>query len=334
VVGIFATKEGSIVADVNSGIKRSDVVVGKISQLTNRPGQTQPIGPRPGAISTGVAKAIAPTLAWPKNVVLGNTNDLGTRWFRTMIYSETDARKSVTAARFGSPEEVRIVLTRRKEQLTPLEDLEQKGYQFAEVTDEAGLVACITHPEAGWTDPTWVKNPNRTLVIDDLTEGVYILLDSKEVIDGKQVKNRMRSYDAAGKVLRKLIQSSFRAPQHIIMTATEKIKENPRTGNDRVIPELPPSMMSMVTTELEYVFYIRKGVWKFFTTTKYETYKDRNELTGLEEEFTREVFAKNKLPLKYKDAKILNPEEAMDLRAIWLKILGAKTTAAAQGAKK
>jgi hypothetical protein len=308
------------------------------SQVAARPGQrpgvllTKPLGPRPGSISTGVQRAVSAAVTVPKSVVLGDTNDLGARWFRVMIYGETDSRKSVTAATtFAKPEDVRIILTRRKEQLTPLEGM---GYKFAEVTDEAGLVACITHPEAVWSDPTWVNNPNRTLILDDLTEAVGILLDSKDIINGHVVKNRMRSYDAAGKVLRSSVHTAFRAPQNIILTATEKIKENPRTGNDRVGPELPPSMMSMVTTELEYVFYIRKGVWKLFTTTKYEIYKDRNELTGVEEEFTREVFAKNKLPLRYKDAKILAPEEPMDLGAIWQKILGAKEKYAAIGGGK
>lgn len=288
-----------------------------------------PVAARPTSVAAGVSKAVGVNIRVPKSVVLGNTNDLGEKWFRACLYSETDGRKTTTAAQFATPEETRIVLTRRKEQLSPLEDLTKAGYQFAEVTDEEGLVVCLTHPEAVWTDPTWVNNPNRTLIFDDATEGVNILLAGNEVIDGKAVRNRMRTYDAAGKTLRDIVRVGFRAPQNIIMTALANVKENPITNVERVAPALPPSMQALLLTELEYVFYIKKGLWRLFTSSKYETVSKM--IDGREEEFKREIFAKSKMPFIYKDAGIFGIDEPLDLRVLWEKVKNAKAIAAKKG---
>lgn len=280
-------------------------------------------GPQRSTISTGVAKVQSTKSNREKHpkIKFGNTRDLGQQFFRFMLYGPTNARKTFTAARFGTEEEVRIILTRAKEQLRPLEA--NFSYEYAEVDNSGDLEALILHPESFWTDPTWTTNPNRTLIIDDITEGVNMLVDDNSIIDDREVKDARRSYREAGKSVRTWIQLAFRARQHIGVVALERMKEIP--GGERITPDLPPSMQGMITTDLDYVFYIKTGLWKLIVDRKSETFEKL--VDGKKDTLTRYIFAKNKQ--RYNPVKpmvgngIFGPDEPMDLRKIWGKIVSA-----------
>src|SRR5271157_5153856 len=104
-------------------------------------------------LALGVNKAIAAVTKPPKTLRLGNTAELKDQAFmHALIYSETSARKTTTAAEFAGPQKTRIISTRRKEQLIPLQN---QGYQYAEVQDDAALLYALQFPERLW--PDWAE---------------------------------------------------------------------------------------------------------------------------------------------------------------------------------
>jgi hypothetical protein len=288
---------------------------------TQTPTKPNVPGPAKLSVSAGVSQANSKAIAAKRHsVILGDTNDLGDEWFHAMLYGPTSCRKTTTAALFGSPEDVRIILTRRKEQMRPLR---RKGYKYALIDNATDLGSVITHPESFWPDPTWTQNPNRTLIVDDLTEGVALLVDSSTVIDGKEVKDPRRSYNVAGQDLRQWLRTAMKAPQHLILVALEKTILTP--AGESIFPDLPPSMKGMVTTELEYVFYIKTGLWRLLVERKKEQFEKIIE--GRNETLVREIFAKNKQEFDPKKPftgnGIFGMDEPMGLRDIWRKITAA-----------
>jgi hypothetical protein len=280
-----------------------------------------PQPPRPAAIvpslSAAVNKAVAKTMPVPKGLKLMNTRDLSNGWFHACVYSETAARKTSTAAQFDTPENTRIILTRSEEQLLPLRDL---GYQAAAVSDAQALTFALSYPEQLW--PDWAARPNRTLILDDATEAVAMLLEDASEIDGKEVKDKRRSYGEAGDNLREIIKTIRRKPMNFIMVALAKVKENPLTNEESIRPDLPPSMLSMVLTELEYVFYIKTSNYKMLTERDFITVKEIDPNTNKERIFRREIFAKNKITLGNVGKQLVLKEEELDLRKFWNKVQG------------
>lgn len=273
------------------------------------------ITPPVTGLSAAVNKASGRTLPIPKGLLLGNTNDDIPDYMHACVYAETSARKTSTAARFGDAADVRIVLTRRKEQLIPLKGM---GYQYAEVSDAASLTFALMYPEQLW--PDWALRPNRTLVLDDGTQAVDILLEDASEIDGKEVKDRRRSYTEAGKNLREILASVLRKPMHFILVALAKVRENALTNEERIAPDLPPSMQGMLMTELEFVFYIDTKSWTMFTDRDRISVKDTDPNTGKEKTFIREIFAKNKLSLMDVGKNVLLQREKLDLAEVWKKV--------------
>lgn len=269
----------------------------------------------PTSIAAGVNAAVGRTLAVPKGLVQGNTKNLGSGYFHAVLYSETSARKTSTAAQFDSPENTRIIVTRRPEQLLPLRDL---GYEYALCPDAASLRFALQRPEQLW--PDWAARSTKTLVLDDGTEAVNMLLDEAGTIDGKEVKDRRRSYMEAGAELRDLLKLTLAKPMNFIMVALAKVKENNITNADTVGPDLPPSMLNMVTTEFEYVLYIKKANYKLLTEDDRFVFTDIDPQTQKEKTYTRSVFAKTKYPLSFVGKGVVAREEALDLRAFWAKV--------------
>lgn len=274
---------------------------------------------RPPLISAGVNAATGKAMTIPKGITKYNTNSLDEGYFHAVVYSETSARKTTTAAMFGSRDDVRIILTRSKEQLIPLKDLD---YEFVTVEDHASLMFALQFPEQLW--PDWAGRPNRTLVLDDATRAVEMLLEEYSVIDGKEVKDRRRSYTAAKEDLDMAILAAKKKPQHLIVVALAKVKENPLTNEERIGPDLPPSMMSMILTEFEFVFYIKTSTWKMLTDRDSTTYTDTDPQTNKEKTYRREIFAKHKLPKGLIGKGIIMKEEPLDLLAVWNKIKAGK----------
>jgi hypothetical protein len=313
------------------------LAVGRVAPLTNAPASTpavtgkmpppRPVTPVPAKPVTNVAalaRSVGP--ARPKNIISGNTSQLEHGYFHGVVYSETNARKTTTAASFESPEWVRIVGTRNPEQLIPLREL---GYTYSVAPDATALDYLLRHPEHEWPDWAAKDDPEhrRTLVLDDGTEAVNMLLDDNEVIDGRVVKNQMRTHVAAGKALRDLlIKTALRKPLNFVMTALAKAKESPVAPNEEIYgPNLPPAMLELVMTEFEFVFYINKKKWCLHTTDSNFTYSsERSDANGkpMVVPIRRTIYGKSKLGVDAAKAGLIKPEECMDLADIWRRVRG------------
>lgn len=269
----------------------------------------------------------------PKSLTdqLFNTNDLSTPFFRCIFYGETDSRKTTTAARFGSPDETRIVLVRRPEQMTPLKGL---GYTVFLAKDAQDFASVVQDPASVFGEP-WAKNPNRTLVIDDITEAKDFLMESNEsTVDNygnvHEVRDTRKVVKGAKDDMRSILKSALDAPQHLIVTALSRTIENPAADEERITVDLPPSISSMFTTDFEYVFYSLKAgsmlpQWQCLTSTETRGFKKIDE-KGKEVTYSRSIFAKSKLPLPVilSNPTLLPVRANADLRAIWNSILAAQ----------
>ena len=177
---------------------------------------------------------------------------------------------------------------------------------------------------------SWREQKDRTLIIDDLTEGITLLLEDQiNEKTGEEYKDARKVYGEAGKELREMILSLRRKPMHLILIALAKVTENALTNEERIAPSLPPSMSGLVTTDTEYTFYIKKSNWKLITKSQAFQYKDTDD-KGKEKIYSREIFAKRKLPksLENKVPPVLMIEEDMNLRAIWERIKSGKSAGA------
>lgn len=296
-----------------------------LQALRQTPTPTPAPAKPPVTTVAALAKAAVPR---PKNIISGNTSQLEHGYFHGVVYSETNARKTTTAASFESPEWVRIVGTRNPEQLLPLQRL---GYTYSVAPDAAALDYLLRHPELEWPDWAAKDDPDhrRTLVLDDGTEAVNMLLDDNEIIDGRVVKNQMRTHVAAGKALRDLlIKTALRKPLNFVITALAKAKESPVAPNEEIYgPNLPPAMLELIMTEFEFVFYINKKKWVLHTQDSNFTYQaERQDMNGKPTivPIRRTIYAKSKLDVDSAKAGMLKPEETMDLANIWKRIRGRK----------
>jgi len=281
--------------------------------------ETTPVTAKPEpapvrSIASAVNQQLATKTPTPKGLTLFNTKELTSGYFHGCVYGDTGVRKSVTAARFGKAATTAIILTRRKEQLIPLRD---EGYSVALVENASALRYAAQFPEKLW--PDWANVEDRLLVIDDATEAVNMLVEDNQVIDGKEVRDPRRSYRAAGEDLKELTKSCLRKPMHLVLVAVAKVRENSLTNEERIGPDLPPSMLSMLLTELEFVWYIKPSTWKFVTERDFITFQEPDE-KGVLRTYRREIFAKSKIPIGLVNKNVLHKEEDMDIRAIWERI--------------
>jgi len=279
-----------------------------------------PVG---GSLTAGVNAALAKAKEPPKTLTLNSTKSLGLKaYMHALIYSETSARKTSTAAAFGNRDNTRFIITRRAEQLLPLRNLD---YQYAEVTDGAALKYALQFPERLW--PDWAAREDRILVIDDLTEAVTLLLEDNETIDGKEVRDPRRTYAAAGEDLRDALRSLLRKPLHLIIVALAKVRDNPISNEERVGPDLPPSMLNMLLAELEFCLYISPTTFKFTTERDIMSYTAPDPANpNREKTFKREIFGKHKLSkdLAMRFPKVIEKYENLDLRGLWSRVQGAE----------
>lgn len=264
-------------------------------------------------IANAVSKAIAPTL--PKNIEAkkSNTKDLKSGWMHALIYGETDARKTSTAAHFDKPERTRIILTRRPEQLIPLAN---ENYDYLLVESANDLRYAMQYPEKVW--PDWALLPDRTLVLDDVTRAKDMLLEDNEVGEsGRELKDMRQVHRGAKDDMQDLLSAVLHKPMHFVCVALAQVYQNNITREEMITPDIPPAMNRMVTTEFEFCFYINKQKWQFLTkneTTVYQAKNDKNVL----ETHVRTTFAKHKLPLGQENT--IKLYEPMDLRAIWERV--------------
>ena len=273
--------------------------------------------PKPVGSATATMAARSPL---PPSLTKGNTNLMDTQWFRVCLYSEYKARKTSTAARFSKPEDAFIVLTRSIEQLKPLEG---SGYDYAHCKDATALRYALMYPERVARDG-WATNQNRTLIVDDMTEAVSMLLTDARGGEDNTGFTRMRAHDRAGSELRDLLTSLRLKPQHLVVVALAKVRDNQITNEERVAPDLPPAMLNFVMTDLDHVFYINPKTWQLLTERHYFAYEDV-DASGKKQNYSREIFASHKVPFG-KAGKVLQKYENLDLAAVWGKIRNGATT--------
>lgn len=288
---------------------------------------------RPSLVAQAQASSAALPPKLPKGLTLFNTRDLDNGFFHFVVYSETSARKTSTACSFETPEFTRIILTRRREQMKPLQD---QGYQVALVDNADALLYAFRNPHILWPDWAAMSDPDRrrTLILDDATEAVQMLLESNEVINGKEVKDNRRKYAATGDDLHDVLKPLLNKPFHFGMVALAKVKEAPLTNEETIGPDMPPSMLNMVLTEFEYVFYINTKTWKLLTDRDRIAYVGQDpDNPNKDKTFYRAIFAKCKVPMSYLGKGIVKKEEDLNLNALWKKLC-AGTGAANPTVKK
>lgn len=290
--------------------------------------KTAPVVAAPG-IAASVNKVQGATLPVPKGLKKFNTRDTAAKYFHAIVYGETDARKTTTAATFGDPAKVRIIMTRREEQLLPLQ---AQGYEAAKCEDAESFIYACMYPERLW--PEWAALPDRVLVIDDITAAKDMLLDENSTNDeGKELKDNRKIHVGAKKDMQATMRSVLAKPQHVIVVALAKVYANDITNEETIGPDLPPAMLNMVTTDFEFVFYIKKGVYKLLTEedrTAFQKKDDKGVLKG----YVRKIFGKHKLPKALEGTGVIKKEEEMNLIAIWERVQKAiQGTGAAGGGK-
>ncbi len=291
--------------------------------------------PKPSGLAAALNKTHARTLPLPKGLTRFNTSDLktGENFFHALLYAETSMWKTSIAAGLGKPEETLIVMTRRKEQLIPLQSM---GIEVIMVDNARALEYALTYPERLWEDARGDRKEKglvplgdlKNLVLDDATEGVNMLLDDNTTFVDKsgqerEVKDQRRSYMSAGKDLRRMCQVTLKKPRHLVIVALAKVRENPITHEEQIGPDIPPSMLAMLNTEVEFAFYIKPQTHQLLTDRDFIVFKDKGD-DGKEKIVKRTIFAKSKFDLavlrKNKGVSPLLKYEEGNLQKLWAKI--------------
>lgn len=245
-----------------------------------------------------------------------NTNDIVSPYFRCFLYGDIDSGKTVVAAKFGTPETVRIINTRQKEQMFPLMG---EGYQAFHANTVELFRNAVMYPEAIW--PEWANIPNRTLIIDDITQ-VRDMLNDSNTSDTMQDMRRISKTSKDD--LREIIQlSALTKPMNLIIVGLERTWEE---GKEiKITPELPPSMSIMLRADLEYVLYLKKTSPTsrvLYTDMDREPFIKKDD-KGKEQTYWINRFARVKLPLSLTGKGIIKPKEEANLRALWDRVRAA-----------
>lgn len=293
--------------------------------IVNSPPPTTTVAAKPSPSLTASVNAAVGGKA-PNGIEAGSVDDLKSDCFRFMLYGETDAKKTSISAAFGGPKNTLIILTRGDEQLIPLRG---QGYKRVRVKDASGLLWAMQSPEkaadaAGF--PEWKDNPNRVLIVDDMTAGMDMIVEENSTNDdGKEIKYAPTIYKNAKSDLKEAMASLGRKKIHFGLVALARISKNQITNEETISPDLPPSMITMLTADLEFVFYVKKNSGKLLTSTNYLNYQKPDDF-GKMQSYKREIQAKYKLPMELMGRKppIVLSEEEPNLAAFWKKIREAR----------
>lgn len=281
----------------------------------------RPVAQIPPALQrTSLAAAVKPPVGdAPKSLKKGNTDQLTDQsFFRCVLYSETSARKTTTAAHFAGPKFSRIILTRSEDQMIPLQD---EGFEYVYAPDDASLAYALKNPEKLW--PDWAAMPDpeqqKTIILDDVSKGAQILVESNST-----GKDKRQAYSGALSDLDSLIVPLTRKPYNLILISLAKVRENQISGEEQVGPDLSPSLMNYITAEFAAVLYIQPKNFKMLSDRSIFTVMGTDPVTGKDKPFTRTIFAKHKLPFHSTGKGVISKEEPADLAAFWKKIKGAR----------
>jgi hypothetical protein len=277
------------------------------------------------SIAASVSASIAKTA--PKGFSGSTTNNLDTSFFHGMLYGETDSRKTTTAAEFGGPARTFIILTRSPEQLIPIRD---GNYHYARVEDGQALAWALQFPEkaadaAGF--PEWKDTPDRVLMIDDMTEGTAMFVDDNSTRDdGSDVRDGRQIYKAVNDDLRAIMIGLKKRRMHTIFIALAAVFGSNIANEETVYPDMPKGARGIITAEMEFVFFMKREQKKMLTKSDFLTFVKKDEKTGKPVTGKRDIFAKYKLDrtLEGRTPPVILKEEAMDLGALWTKIVTAK----------
>lgn len=242
-----------------------------------------------------------------------------------MLYGPPSTLKTTTAAHFMGPENTRIIVTRRAEQMIPLSG---QGYKFKVAQDPEALRYLLLYPEKVW--PEWAELRDRALIVDDITEGVTTLVDdhrfytNEKTGEVNEIKDPRRAYKKAGDEMHDLVKIALGRPQHVGIVAVERGFDIDGTIDYRIEPDVPTKIMKLLETELEYVFYMEEGdAGKMLTRPRVITRvsAEKNPVTKQPDMWREITFAKNKLPIAFKNA--LKDKEEKDLADVWMRIKAA-----------
>lgn len=261
----------------------------------------------------------------PKGFSGASTNDLQTNYFHGMLYGETDRRKTTTAAEFGGPQRTFILLTRSPEQLIPIR---AGNYHYARIEDGQALAWALTYPEkaadaAGF--PEWKDMPDRVLMVDDMSEGMSMFVDDNSTRDdGTEVRDGRQIYKAVNDDLRSIMTSMKKKQMHTVFTALAKVTPSPIANEETVYPDMPTGARSIITADLEFVFYMKPN-GKMLTTSDFLTYTRKDD-KGKLISGKRDIFAKYKLDrtLIGRTPPVILKEENMNLAELWKRVCDAR----------
>jgi hypothetical protein len=339
---------GRPISDVEKEVARSatDTVAtgatGKIParSIAGTSGKVAPVAsPKPAPMAS-IASRLADMLeldagAPPASLRGGSTNALHTGHFHFMLYGEPNTFKTTVAAEFMGPGHTLIIMTRRESQLTPLA---RKGYKFLVAedadslrwallhTDKAAELAAQAAGDPEWA-PLWKIDPDRTLIIDDVTEGTNVLKEDYMYVLNKEletvrIKDPRQAYKKAADELHDYLKIVLGRPQHVGLVALDKSFDVEGTSDNRTEPDMPNKMMKLVETELEYVFFFPHGDRMQTKTSKVVR---SAQLEGKKETVTwNEItFAKCKLPIEYLGKGVVADMAPKNLRVVWAAIQAA-----------
>ena len=280
----------------------------------------------------------------PSGLKGGTTNKLHTGYLHAMLFGEPNTFKTTVAGEFGGPEHTLFIVTRRSEQLIPLAN---KGYKYVVAEDAESLRWALLHTEkaaefaekraaeeghatSGWAE-NWKKDPQRVVVVDDVTEGTNVLKEDHMYVfhekgefagQTRPIKDPRQAYKKAGDELHDYLKVLLGRPQHIILIAVDKNFDVEGTSDNRTEPDLPNKMMKLTETELEYVFYFPHGDKMLTRTSKVVR---SGQIEGKKEMVTwNEItFAKCKLPVEYLGQGVVAEMERKNLKVVWGNIQAA-----------
>lgn len=228
-----------------------------------------------------------------KPVPVKNTADLHLAHAHMLIFGPTKSGKTTTTTTLVPPEKLRVISTQPEEQLAGLRKLK---VDYSRVHNAAELDSIILNPRSHFgADFAAVS-------LDDVSEMVtfYVSKFEKKSSDGRQV------YKFAGQHLNERLEYLLEGDYHLMGTGGERDFEDKDTLITWRKPNLPPSMMDLVTTKFSFLFYLGDN-------HKLVTRRDPS----------RRIMAGNRLPFDKVDAFKL--EEEPNLGILWSKFQKAIT---------
>lgn len=254
-----------------------------------------------------------------------STSDLSSPWARILIHGEIDSWKTTTAAKFGSPEQTRIILTRGEDQLQPIVKL---GYKYLQVNTGEEFSEALSHCDAIW--PDWAKHPEPVLVIDDLTKAKDLVITASKTYekDGRVVewKDLRKVYGQALAEFDSVFTLANRKPIHIVLVATSKVVEGKISLEETVSPDLPQGIGNLIMSDYSYIFFLNKKkpyATRMLTQMDSEAVSEYDEQQKKTVTYQRYYFARHKIASELV-GKVLKPYEPADLRAVWEKVKQGK----------